>query len=451
MNDKLKSFLFHEFFFKLIFFLLVILESYNSQSSLTNKIILFSLTYTSIFCLSLVYVLDYFKEEKNQIFKVLSVNFIINVFHSFLYFNDSIGFSNIVIFQSVLSTVILFGIILFYKYKMLKFYYVEFNFGFKQNAILLTKIIVIIFVIYTFFNFEFIINHDFGNSLYFKSILPRHIILVLSNYFFFSILKKIKFSNLLKVIFISIISLFISEVIMFAFGTFDKKLLIVIWLIYALPISLIVFFVFNDFYKKTLTLKEISRLNIEKIKQSIVYQNLKNQINPHFLFNNLNTLISFIEVSPQKAIAFGHHLSNVYRHYLEINDNDFISLTNELNFIKDYLDIYKLKFLSNIDYIINCEINKSNFVLSNAMQEIIDNIFKHNILDSENKIFIEISCDDDYLTVKNNKNYKESDYSTKKGLSNITKRYEILTNLKIEIEDDNVIFTVKLPILKNID
>ena len=80
---------------------------------------------------------------------------------------------------------------------------------------------------------------------------------------------------------------------------------------------------------------KIQNLSLNFANKETEYLQLKNQVNPHFLFNNLNTLIAFIETNPHKAIAFGHQLSNVYRHYLNNENDDFVLLADEIEFISD--------------------------------------------------------------------------------------------------------------------
>ena len=193
--------------------------------------------------------------------------------------------------------------------------------------------------------------------------------------------------------------------------------------------------------------KSINKLKLQNIQKDAQYLELKNQINPHFLFNNLNTLISFIEINPSKAIDFGHNLANVYRHYLKKQGEDFVLLKDELLFIKEYLEIYKAKFVNGFNFSISEEFRDDRYILSSSIQELIDNIFKHNILDDENPIEIKIFIENDYLVIYNSIVSKNATYSINSGLDNINKRYEILTNSSIVITRDNDCFSVKLPIL----
>lgn len=191
---------------------------------------------------------------------------------------------------------------------------------------------------------------------------------------------------------------------------------------------------------------ENRRLKNQNFKKEIQYQELKNQINPHFLFNNLNTLISFIEVNPTKAIDFGHNLANVYRYYLQNQKDDFVLLHHELLFINEYLENYKAKFERSFDFSIQKNCSKNQYILSFSIQELIDNIFKHNSLDEENPILIKIYVENDYLIIYNSLVSKNRTDSTNSGLDNINKRFEILTNSSIVITKNKDSFIVQLPI-----
>jgi LytS/YehU family sensor histidine kinase len=193
--------------------------------------------------------------------------------------------------------------------------------------------------------------------------------------------------------------------------------------------------------------KSIGKLKLQNIQKEAQYLELKNQINPHFLFNNLNTLISFIEVNPTKAIDFGHNLANVYRHYLKKHDEDFILLKDELLFIKEYLEIYKAKFENGFNFSISEEFRDNQYVLSSSIQELIDNIFKHNNLDEDQPIEIKIYTENDYLVIYNSIDSNNLADSMNTGLDNINKRYQILTNSSIVITKDKNSFSVQLPIL----
>ncbi|NUY79744.1 histidine kinase [Flavobacterium sp. MAH-1] len=177
------------------------------------------------------------------------------------------------------------------------------------------------------------------------------------------------------------------------------------------------------------------------------YDQLKRHVNPHFFFNNLNMLISLIESDPKKASEFGQRLSNVYRKFFSENDEDFIALWKELDFISEYIEIYRAKFGDSFSIEIKPENPVNYHILTDALQEIVDNIFKHNIFEDENPIAIEIFRDDMNLVIRNSRVPKIAVDSEKTGLENIRKRYELLTDERISVSQTDRIFVVNLPIL----
>ncbi len=193
---------------------------------------------------------------------------------------------------------------------------------------------------------------------------------------------------------------------------------------------------------------KIKKLTSNLSKKEAEYLQLKNQINPHFLFNNLNVLVSFIELDPKKAVDFGHHLSNVYRHYLKNQTEDYVSLQGEINFITEYLSIYKAKFEHGFSFKMPEEIAENLYILPNCLQELIDNIFKHNIIAEEFPLEIEIFIEVNTLVVQNTINKKEVEIASNFGLQNIKKRYLLLTNTDIQIIKTETHFSVKIPILE---
>jgi|GEM_PF-1339610 len=193
---------------------------------------------------------------------------------------------------------------------------------------------------------------------------------------------------------------------------------------------------------------KIKKLTSDFSKKEAEYLQLKNQVNPHFLFNNLNTLISFIEIDPKKAIEFGHHLSNTYRHYLKNKNDDFVSLKEELEFIKEYLEIYKAKFENSFSFEINAVPKENEYIVCLSLQEIVDNVFKHNTMDENNPLEIRISKVENGLLIENIVSNKANNQSNGVGLENINKRYTILTNKEIQIVNDTNKYQVILPILE---
>lgn len=239
----------------------------------------------------------------------------------------------------------------------------------------------------------------------------------------------------------------------FIYFYFEKQVFVIkpifVFMVFIFLIfSNLFFYLFVDYRDKKRNSKfQLKELSKKISKKEAEYLQLKNQINPHFLFNNLNTLITFIELNPDKAIAFGHNLANVYRHYLKNQTEDFVLLQTEIDFISEYLQIYKAKFESGFDFEIDLE-SSDYYLLSSCLQEVIDNIFKHNILEETNPIKIKIFIKDEYLVISNSINLRKDPNSIQSGLQNIKKRYEILIQKSVSITSNETSFIIQLPIIK---
>jgi|GEM_PF-2590241 len=183
-------------------------------------------------------------------------------------------------------------------------------------------------------------------------------------------------------------------------------------------------------------------------KNNLEYQRLRQQTNPHFFFNNLNTLLSYIESDPQKALVFGRQLSNVYRKFLRHDDQDFIPLGEELAFASEYLGIYQAKFGKALQIKFETGFASADYILADVLQEVIDNIFKHNVLEEEYPMEIEIFANDGYLKISNSLYMKTDVISDKTGLNNIRKRHEMLIGRSIKASSTPTHFIVHIPILK---
>jgi two-component system LytT family sensor kinase len=452
---QFKSFLGYWVSIFTIFFFLLLYSEKNESGNLDGKlqVFFFIISYSAIIAFILEFVKVKFVNDKWFWFKTIFLNLLINVLHSILYQLITVGdieSTHAIVFQSSLSTLILFALIVFRNYNLFKFKYVEFNFGWKQNTILIGKAILFFSIVTVPFYYDFYIdNYKLTDiKLYILQLIIYPIVSILLSYLVFYLFRNLKISNFIKILLCSILVLIFINFASLASVYIKHSNLFITLILNFFPASFILFYIFNSYHKRNELKKENLNLSVSKIQLSQEYQELKNQINPHFLFNNLNTMISFIEENPKKAIAFGHHLAGVYRHYLKNSNEDFISLIDELSFIQNYLDIYKAKFNNSLEFTIPANILKSDYILSSVLQEIIDNIFKHNVIDAENIMKVDISKEDDLLVIKNSKVLKNKIDSTKMGLNNISKRYELLTNQKLIINDSDIAFEVQIPILK---
>ena len=182
---------------------------------------------------------------------------------------------------------------------------------------------------------------------------------------------------------------------------------------------------------------------------SAQFESLKNQIDPHFLFNSLNVLSSLIEENPESAQKFTTSLSKVYRYVLEQKDKELVSVAEELQFAKTYMNLLKMRFENSITFEIpeNFE-NEEAKVVPLSLQLLLENCIKHNVVSEAKPLHVKISIENNQLVVTNNLQKKEV-LSDRKGvgLQNIVNRYAILTKRTVLVEENEQEFKIFLPIL----
>ncbi len=192
--------------------------------------------------------------------------------------------------------------------------------------------------------------------------------------------------------------------------------------------------------------KRMDELKQEKLKMD--YTMLQDQINPHFLFNNLSALKSLIMFDKDTAISFTQNFTDVYRYVLKSKDSMLVTLKDELQFIDKYVSLHKERLGDGLDvqYMIDKEYTEKD-IAPLTLQLLVENAIKHNVVSKEDPLLIEIVTENNYVIIKNKVNPKESSYSTKTGLINLLKRYELLDNKKVLVENDENNFVVKVPLL----
>ena len=192
----------------------------------------------------------------------------------------------------------------------------------------------------------------------------------------------------------------------------------------------------------------------EQAKQMIVQAQLdalRNQAQPHFLFNTLNTLRDIIDQnSKEEAKDFVDKISNVYRFILESGNADLIAIRDELKFAQSYIHIQKERFGDNLK--INWDIPESiqdALIIPMSLQLLLENAIKHNVISKSKPLVVEVKIKDDCLVVENKIQPKSSQLpSTKVGLKNIEKRYALISDKSPSIENDGIQFVVSLPLLQ---
>lgn len=419
------------------------------------KTIFFTVGFSAITSLIYVYVFEKLQAKRNLILKNTALS-ILSIFLSVfsfgilwqaMFLNDFILLTSI--YQGLLGVFILFlliGLVSIYRYRNS-----ETILHFKEKPQNYVVIVLCISFIHALFISSFYIE-SYSLTEFFKIFIENYLkalISILVTMLFLFIFSNVKFIKSNIYINITLTSI-IAYLSIHAIDIPKFQLLIFIIRLFTIGFSTTIFCAMIITYrnnKKELQQK-ISKLTHSISKKNSEYLQLKNQVNPHFLFNNLNTMISFIEIEPKKAIEFGHHLSNVYRHYLKNEAEDFVLLSDELQFINDYLEIYKAKFDNGFSFEIKNDPAQNLYILSFSLQEIIDNIFKHNILDEEKPIEIRISSEENYLKITNSVNPQGEVISTNKGLRNINNRNKILINKKIIISKTESSFEIKIPTIK---
>lgn len=201
------------------------------------------------------------------------------------------------------------------------------------------------------------------------------------------------------------------------------------------------------FYKKS----QENKVKEQKIiagTASAKFESLKNQIDPHFLFNSLNVLSSLIEENPDNAQRFTSSLSKVYRYVLEQKDKELVSVEEELSFAKTYMNLLKMRFENSVFYEVAETSNLEAKVVPLSLQLLLENTVKHNTASESKPLHIRIYEKDDYLVVENDYQKKEVLQDRKGvGLQNIVDRYSIITNRKVRVEQTSDHFRVEIPML----
>jgi LytS/YehU family sensor histidine kinase len=195
-----------------------------------------------------------------------------------------------------------------------------------------------------------------------------------------------------------------------------------------------------------------SAINAEKFQKESIkaqYDSLKSQVNPHFLFNSLNALTNLVYEDRDKAAKFIKQLSEVYRYVLDTRQVEVVSLEDELKFLRSYLYLQEIRFDSNLKVEINLP-NETHRVAPLALQLLIENAIKHNVVSKDDPLTITVFEEDGFIVVENNlqKKLAVDESVSGIGLENIKQRYSFLTDRKVSIEEGQGKFVVRLPVLQ---
>ena len=195
---------------------------------------------------------------------------------------------------------------------------------------------------------------------------------------------------------------------------------------------------------------EKERKQLEQERTEAELKNLKNQLNPHFLFNSLNTLIAEIEYDPATAVKFTQHLSEVYRYVLRQQQCQIVSLKEELDFLDSYIFLHQVR----LGDCLSLERDLPDNVIDHqlpplTLQLLAENVVKHNYIDDFNPMTIRVYTERNsrYLCVSNTLRPKKVSNASGKGLKNLSERYQLLCKQDIQIRKNDHQFTVSIPLI----
>jgi len=189
--------------------------------------------------------------------------------------------------------------------------------------------------------------------------------------------------------------------------------------------------------------------NLREENLKFKYQTLKSQINPHFLFNNLNTLSELVYEDAKKADGYIQKLSEIYRYLIENEETKLIELEKEINFVKKYFSLQKERYNDKILLNISIPDLEDYKIIPISLQSLIENAIKHNSYSQDMPLIINITRDNDDIVISNNiqrKNIIKN--STKTGLQNLKERVRLILDKELIFKEENNSFVVKMPVIK---
>ncbi|MBL0180923.1 MAG: histidine kinase [Chitinophagaceae bacterium] len=202
---------------------------------------------------------------------------------------------------------------------------------------------------------------------------------------------------------------------------------------------------FTEYKTKWMEAEELKRMSAQAELQLV-----KSQINPHFLFNNLNVLSALVMKNTDEANRFIEEFSKVFRYILNNHDKELVNIRTEMDYIKPYIFLLKKRFAEGLDISVDIPQDRENFyIIPASIQMLIENAIKHNVVSRSRPLHIKVHANgNNTIVVTNNLQLRDSvDNSTKIGLNNIIKRYLLVSGRKVEVFKDENAFTVTLPLL----
>ena len=188
---------------------------------------------------------------------------------------------------------------------------------------------------------------------------------------------------------------------------------------------------------------------LEKEKALVMFESLKQQLNPHFLFNSLSSLSGLIETDQQLAGNFLKQMSKIYRYILKSRDSEVVPLQEEIDFVQTYINLQKTRFKNGLQVNINIDENDLHKKIPPVtLQNMVENAIKHNIIDVDAPLVMDIYTENGYLVVKNNLQKKQVvESSNKQGLSNLRSLYKYLSDKPLTIEEKDNSYSIRIPLI----
>lgn len=198
---------------------------------------------------------------------------------------------------------------------------------------------------------------------------------------------------------------------------------------------------YNSYIRNEAFKKEITTANLHM---------LRNQLDPHFMFNNFNTLYYLIDEDKVLAKRFLNNVSGIYRHVLQNTKNHLIPVREEFKVVKQYLEVLKERYGNGlvVDYEVVDSHLEGKHIPPLVLQEIIENVFKHNQVNEQHPMSVRFVSDPSFLTVTNAVRPKSKTAGYQTGLRNVIRRYGLLTETKVTVEVSEQLFSVTVPLIR---
>jgi hypothetical protein len=192
---------------------------------------------------------------------------------------------------------------------------------------------------------------------------------------------------------------------------------------------------------------------LKKTEARLQFESLKNQVNPHFLFNSLNSLASLIPVDPEKAEQFVQEFAGIYRYVLEVKDKNFVSLREEMAFVTSFIYLQQIRFGEQLRFEHQLdEVLDRYHIPPLILQNLVENAIKHNVILKDRPLVISLELREDFLLVSNNLQERSSpEVSTQTGIQNMMQRLKLVVNREAKFYRKDEYFIAEIPLITEIN